>query len=163
MDRCRGYDAARRLKTGKAIGVDLWQKEDLSGNRPDATLENARCEGVADRVEVKDGDARKLPFPDATFDIVVSGLALHNIYKREEREQAVREVARVLKPGGHVAITDIQHTGEYERVLRASGVEDVKRVASGPLVTFFVTVGTWGGVQPYRVFGRKAGPALTTA
>src|SRR5437660_1447109 len=65
--------AARRLTTGKAVGVDLWQNADLSNNRPEATLENARLEGVADRVQVKDGDARQLPFADAVFDVVVSG------------------------------------------------------------------------------------------
>jgi hypothetical protein len=54
-----------------------------------------------------------------------------------------------------VAIVDIEHTDEYERLLRDSGVADVKRVPSGPLVTPLVTVGTWGGVRPYRVIGRK--------
>jgi ubiquinone/menaquinone biosynthesis C-methylase UbiE len=118
-------------------------------------LENARLEGVADRVEVKDGDARRLPFADASLDVVISGLALHNIYKRDERDQALREIARVLKHGGHVAIVDIEHTAEYERILRESGVTDVKRVPSGPLVTWLVTLGTWGGVRPYRVLGHK--------
>src|SRR5207248_6090674 len=107
--------AARRLTTGRAVGVDLWQAADLSGNRPEATLENARREGVADRVEVKDGDARHLAFADASFDVVVSSLALHNIVKAEERQQAVREIVRVLKPGGQVALVDIQHTGDYAR------------------------------------------------
>ncbi len=37
--------AAKRLTTGKALGVDIWNVEDLSGNRPEATLENARLEG----------------------------------------------------------------------------------------------------------------------
>lgn len=37
--------AARRLKSGKAIGVDIWQKQDLAGNRPEATLANAAAEG----------------------------------------------------------------------------------------------------------------------
>jgi arsenite methyltransferase len=147
--------AARRLKTGKAVGLDLWQKEDLSGNCAVATLENARREGVGDRVQVKDGDARQLPFPDSSFDVVISGLALHNIYKREERDKALREVARVLKPGGHVAITDIQHTAEYEQILRENGVTEVKRVASEPLLTLLAIVGTWGAVRPYRVIGRK--------
>src|SRR5262249_8760716 len=86
--------AARRLTTGKAVGVDLWQNVDLSGNRPEATLENARREGVAERVEVKDGDARQLPFADASFDVVVSGLALHNIPDAHGRAQAIREIAR---------------------------------------------------------------------
>src|SRR5271163_165983 len=63
--------AAKRLTTGKAVGVDIWNTEDLSGNRPEATLENARLERVAERVEVKDGDARQLPFADGTFDVIV--------------------------------------------------------------------------------------------
>ena len=37
--------AAKRLKKGKAIGVDIWQKEDQAGNDPEATRENARREG----------------------------------------------------------------------------------------------------------------------
>ena len=40
---------------GRATGIDIWQAEDLSGNRPEATLENATREGVADRVEDQDG------------------------------------------------------------------------------------------------------------
>src|SRR4029077_19478974 len=44
--------AAKRLTTGTATGIDVWQTEDLSGNKPEATLENARREGVADRAEV---------------------------------------------------------------------------------------------------------------
>jgi ubiquinone/menaquinone biosynthesis C-methylase UbiE len=149
--------AARRLTTGKAVGVDLWQAEDLSGNRPEATLENARLEGVAQRLEVKTGDARQLPFPDASFDVVVSGLTLHNIYDRAGRQQAVREIARVLRPGGHVAVADIQHTGEYVAVLREHGVPDAHRLGSWRTIAAMIS--TWGGVRPYWVLGRKA-PAV---
>src|SRR5262245_42436091 len=44
--------AARRLTTGRAVGVDLWRTTDQSGNSPDATRRNARAEGVSDRVEL---------------------------------------------------------------------------------------------------------------
>jgi ubiquinone/menaquinone biosynthesis C-methylase UbiE len=145
--------AARRLTTGKAVGVDLWQNVDLSGNRPEATLENARREGVAERVEVKDGDARQLPFADAAFDVVVSGLALHNIPDAAGREKAIREIARVLKPGGHVALVDIQYTGDYLRVLRDCGL-DAKRTPSGVL-TWLAPLWTWGAVRPCRVTATK--------
>jgi ubiquinone/menaquinone biosynthesis C-methylase UbiE len=119
--------AGKRLKTGKAVGVDLWQQEDQANNSAAATLENARLEGVADRVEVKDGDARKLPFPDASFDAVVSSWALHNIYDQQGRAQALREIVRVLKPGGQVALLDISHTAEYVQVLKESGLQEVRR------------------------------------
>ena len=118
--------AARRLTTGRAIGVDLWQSADQSGNSPEAALANARAEGVAGFVEIKTGDMRELPFEDGTIDVVVSSLAIHNIPDEEGRLKAIREIARVLKPGGRVALLDFQHTGEYARALRASGWQAVK-------------------------------------
>src|SRR5262249_34628826 len=109
----------------------------------------------ADRVEVKDGDARNLPFADNTFDVIVSRAALHNIYNAAERQQAVREIARVLRPGGCVALLDIRHTGEYVKVLRACGLTDVRRVGS-PVVAGLLWVLTFGNLHPFTVMGRKA-------
>ena len=54
--------AAKRLKTGKATGVDTWQPDHLSGNNPEAGLRNAKTEGVENRVKIESADARKLPF-----------------------------------------------------------------------------------------------------
>jgi SAM-dependent methyltransferase len=128
--------AARRLTTGRAVGVDIWQKEDQAGNSMEATLANVLAEGVSDRVELKDGDARQLPFEDNSFDLVVSSWALHNIYDKEERAKAVREITRVLKPGGRAALIDIQHTDEYAQIFRQGGMENVKR--SGPNFVFVI-------------------------
>jgi SAM-dependent methyltransferase len=147
--------AARRLRGGRAIGVDVW-RPDLSGNRKEAALENARREAVADRVEVKDGDARRLPFPDASFDVIVSSLALHNLRKRVERQQAVCELARVLRPGGHVALLDLRYTREYVQVLNACGLTDARRLPAGPLLSWLFPILTWGVVRLYCVVGRKA-------
>jgi SAM-dependent methyltransferase len=149
--------AARRLATatGKATGIDLWQAEDLSGNRPDAALANARAEGVADRVAVETGDMRKLPFPDGTFDVAVSRAAIHNLYDRADREQAIREIARVLKPGGQALIDDIRHHGEYARTFAASGCPDVRRVGS-PVAAVFWTLLTMGSLRPDTLHARKA-------
>ena len=100
--------AAKRLSSGRAIGIDIWQDVDQANNSVAATRRNAELEGVI--VDVRDGDARQIPFGSATFDIVVSSLALHNIYNAKEREQALSEIARVLKPGGHAAIFDVRHS-----------------------------------------------------
>ena len=102
--------AARRLKTGKVIGIDLWQTTDQSGNNPDTTLKNARIEGVSDRVEVKTGDMRKLPFTDKSIDAVMSSLAIHNIPEKSERSKAIQEIGRILKPNGQVALLDYRCT-----------------------------------------------------
>jgi ubiquinone/menaquinone biosynthesis C-methylase UbiE len=118
---------AKRLTSGRAIGIDLWRDTDQSDNRPQQTWKNAQAEGVADRIELRTGDARQLPFADETFDIVVSSWVLHNLENAAERERALREMMRVLRPGGRVAILDIEHTAEYKRVLRDSGMSDVQR------------------------------------
>jgi arsenite methyltransferase len=121
--------AAKRLTDGRAIGVDIWQKADQAGNSPAATLLNARAEGVESRVELVDGDARQLPFEDASFDAVVSSWAIHNIYDAAGRAQALGEMARVLKPGGRLAVVDIRHAADYARVLGECGMTDVRRHA----------------------------------
>lgn len=113
---------ARKLHTGKAVGVDLWAAKDLSGNTPQATLANAAAAGVADRVEVETGDITGLRFADASFDVVVSMTVLHNIPSRDARDQALREFVRVLKPGGRIAIFDLLHTARYADVLREAGL-----------------------------------------
>ncbi len=119
--------AAKRLTTGKAVGLDLWNKEDLSDNRPERTLTNAAAEGVADRIELTTGDMQNMPFPDETFDIAVASMALHNIRNKEGRINTVREIARVLKPGGHVAIQDFSCINEYVQTLRNIGWINVER------------------------------------
>lgn len=116
--------AAGRVPRGRAVGLDLWSNVDQANNSAEATLRNAHAEGVAERVELVDGDARALPFPDASFDVVLSSWALHNIPDAEGRERAVREIARVVKPGGVVRIVDIRHAGAYAETLRACGMRD---------------------------------------
>jgi arsenite methyltransferase len=146
--------AASRLTTGSATGVDVWRM-DVSRNRPDAALENARLAGVADRVTVKDGDARNLPFADASFDVVVSALVLHNLRHRADRERALREIVRVLRPGGRVALVDLRFTGEYARVLRECSLCDVDRAPMWRLFSPAFAIVSWGAAQFYRVTGRK--------
>ena len=118
--------AAKRLRSGKATGVDIWRQEDLSGNTAEAAMNNAKAEGVANRIKIENTDARKLPFGANSFDVVVSSLAIHNIDGGTERAKALREMVRVLKPGGYLAIFDIFHTGEYAKLLGQLGFIDLQ-------------------------------------
>jgi len=117
--------AAKRLKTGKVTGIDVWNPQDLSGNSAEAARENAKAEGVGDRVRFDTGDARKLVYPDSFFDAVISSNALHTLDDDLEREQALKEMLRVLKPAGRVVIFDTAETGYYADVLRECGAQDV--------------------------------------
>jgi len=121
--------AAKRLKQGRAVGVDIWSQRDQSENSAEATKQNACIEGVAERIDIQDADARRLPFPDNSFDVILSSFAIHNISGSAERETAIREMARVLKPGGQLAVADIRHTRAYEKVLNSMGWEQTQRSA----------------------------------
>jgi arsenite methyltransferase len=113
---------AKKLTNGRSVGIDLWAAKDLSNNNPEATLANAVAEGVADRVELQTGDITRLPFSDASFDAVISMTVIHNIPSRAGRDQALRELVRVLKPGGRIAIFDLLHTAHYAEVMRGTGM-----------------------------------------
>src|SRR5262245_47825362 len=118
---------ARRVTTGRVTGVDIWSTHDQSGNAKEVTLRNAALEGVDDRVAIETGDMRALPFPDASFDLVVSSLAIHNIRPNARRRQAVAEAFRVVKPGGRIVIADIRATSTYEDALRRLGASNLER------------------------------------
>ncbi|MCE9619185.1 MAG: class I SAM-dependent methyltransferase [Planctomycetes bacterium] len=116
--------AAQRLPRGQAVGVDIWSKMDQSGNADQVTRRNAVLEGVSDRVELRTADMRTLPFDDGSFDVVVSSLAIHNVPGSDGRAQALREAARVLKPGGKLMIADIRmRSRAYASELEACGLE----------------------------------------
>jgi len=147
--------AAQRLTSGKAIGVDVWLRGAKSGNRPEAVLENALRAGVAERVEVLGGDARRLPFKDATFDIVVSNFVLHELKTGAEREKMSQEVVRVLKPGGRLALIDFIFTGECVEELQKNGMSGARRSRIGTLSFWFQAILTLGANQLYQLTGTK--------
>ena len=118
--------AAKLLPLGRATGIDLWSQLDQSDNSREATLRNATLEGVAQRVSVRDGDMRKMPFADHSFDATVAHFAIHNVRGREGRREAIREIVRTLNHGGQVAISDLHGTELYADELRKGHMSDVK-------------------------------------
>ena len=124
--------AARRLTTGTATGIDVWSTKDLSGNSLERTQANVNIEGVQEKVDLKSDDARTLSFADASFDIILSNLCIHNIPEAEGRAQACREIARVLKPGGIALISDFINTGIYQTTFASCGLK-VSRTQINPL------------------------------
>ena len=145
--------AARRVARGRAVGADLWHAADQSDNRPTATLENARVEGVADRVTVVTADVRALPFADGAFDLVVTHWVIHNLYAAPDRARAITEMVRVLRPGGHLLLADIAHRSEYAAQLGALGLQGVRTVV--PWTDPLRAILTFGHFQPATVVARK--------
>lgn len=137
---------AKKLSTGRAAGIDLWHARDQSGNAITATEENARREGVAEKVELHTGDMRELPFVDAQFDVVISIWAIHNIANGTGRLQAIKEIARVLKSGGKLVIVDISYIRDYQDALKHLGWSEIKVI--GPSYHFVIPSYQLWAVKP---------------
>jgi arsenite methyltransferase len=90
--------AARRVgPRGRAIGIDMTE-----GMRRRA-LAGARAAGLLN-VEVREADATALPVASGSVDVVISN-GVFNLLP--DKPRAVREIRRVLKPGGRAQIADI--------------------------------------------------------
>lgn len=83
--------------------------------------------------DLHEGDMADLPFPDASFDVVVSMLALMHI-PRQDRQQVFREVARVLRPGGRL-LMGVKNS-VFERMFRGDrfAAVDITDVESEDLI-----------------------------
>jgi ubiquinone/menaquinone biosynthesis C-methylase UbiE len=100
LDYCcgNGEDAVYLAKHGatRVVGIDI----------SPLSIQNCRRlaseEGVADRVQYEVMDAEKLDFPDNAFDLITEYGVLHHL----DLDAAMAELARVLKPGGHMLCTE---------------------------------------------------------
>ena len=79
----------------------------IDDNTPDRLHRNARRAGVDDRLTLQVADMRQLPFEPATFDAAMSIAAIDHL-DWPGIEQTLREVARVLKPGGQFLIVGLE-------------------------------------------------------
>jgi SAM-dependent methyltransferase len=119
--------AALRAPQGSATGIDVWRSVDQAGSSPERLLANAAALGVADRVRVVTGDMSATQLPDASADLVLACLSIHNIHDRATRRAVIEQAARMLRPGGRLTIIDFAKTAQYVADAQATGLVDVRR------------------------------------
>ena len=126
--------AAKRLTTGLATGIDHWKGTVEYRNTSEMTWENARIEGVTDKIKIIDGDVTSLPFTDNRFDVVTTSLMLHHV---KNTDLALKEMVRVLKPNGVLVIADIA-AGRFKSSMEHLGLTIIQTRFSTRL--FFMPV-----------------------
>ncbi len=102
----------------------------------DEGRERAKAEGLA--VDFREGDAEEIPFPDASFDVVLSTLGA---MFAPNQEKAADELLRVCKPGGTIGMANWVPDGYVGDLFRTMG----KRVPPP------------GGLKPPFVWGTEEG------
>jgi SAM-dependent methyltransferase len=113
---------------GRAIGVDMTHAM-LAKAR--ANLGSYRARTGLDNVEFRLGEIEHLPVADASVDVVISNCVLN---LSPDKPQVWREIARVLKPGGRVAISDLALQRPLPASVRASIEALVGCVAGAVLI-----------------------------
>ena len=98
---------------------------------------------------------RRLPFPDAAFDVVVSNFVVHEVDTRQDREQMMNEMMRVLRPGGRLAFVDFIFTAECVEILRRLDARNVRRTRLGGPGSLLSTILMFGTFRIHMVTGSK--------
>lgn len=91
--------AAELLRTFPGVRLTATDYDDTM-----VSAARERLAGFGNRATTQQADATKLPFPDGSFDCVLSFIMLHHVL---DWEGALREATRVLRPGGRVIGYDL--------------------------------------------------------
>jgi SAM-dependent methyltransferase len=109
------------LEIGPGFGATTSVLARRGGSLSVLELDPSYCERLRRElpasVEVIQGDATQMPYPDGRFSAVVAFTMLHHLPSRELQDRLMREAARVLRPGGTFAGTDSLGTGVAFRLL----------------------------------------------
>lgn len=130
--------AKRREPDAELVGLD--------GDPTILARARAKAEAAALEVDFDESLADDLPYPDASFDKVLSTLLFHHL-RRPVKEAAAREVARILRPGGELQVVD--WGAAPDRIARAQfrvvqafdGVEPTADNVAGRLPQIFAGAG----------------------
>lgn len=130
-------DSVLEVGFGPGVGIELAAETavdgfvagvDPSATMVERTTRRNRAAIEAGTVDLRYGTATDLPFADATFDAAFS---INSLHLWGDPRAGLAEIARVLKPGGTVAVTLTSRADRpeepLESLLRAAGFEDVRR------------------------------------
>ncbi|HME18996.1 MAG TPA: class I SAM-dependent methyltransferase [Nitrososphaerales archaeon] len=118
-------EAAKMLSSGYVASIDHWSAWHITGNSPRSVLANAEAQGVGEAVIPVKSPSTELPFADSTFDVVASCLGLSHLGGVQDLELSLREMVRVLRVGGRLAVTATGYGRRMTKLLTELGMVEV--------------------------------------
>lgn len=139
--------AQRVGPTGKAYGLDMTDEMLTLAN------ENKHRAG-AENVEFLKGEIENIPLPDDSVDVIISNCVINF---SGDKDRVLQEAARVLKPGGRFAVSDVVTRGEINGEIRRSMLLWVGCVAGALDETAYETKLARAGfeqisIEPTRIY-----------
>jgi SAM-dependent methyltransferase len=140
-----GFDSFLAAKivgrAGKVIGVDM------TPEMIEKARENAR-KGKYTNVEFRLGEIENIPAGDKTADVVISNCVIN---LSSDKERVFREIKRVLKPGGRIAISDIALKKKLPRTIQKSVEAYVGCVGGAVLVDDYKKIAQSAGFKNVKI------------
>lgn len=115
----------------------------------------------AERLHFVAGGAQAIPFPDAGFDLALMLKSLHHV-PVPLMGQALAEVARVLRPGGHLYVSEPVYAGPLNDIVRLFNDEREVRAAAQEALDAALAGGLWDAVADLRFETPVQFPDFTT-
>jgi SAM-dependent methyltransferase len=132
---CGAAGLARKL-------LERYPDSHVTGLEVDQRQHAKNIAAPQDRLSFVVGGAQAVPLPEASFDLALMLKSLHHV-PLPLMVLALGEAARVLRPGGHLYVSEPVYAGPFNDVIRLFNDEGVVRAAAQAAVDAALLTGTW--------------------
>lgn len=122
--------------------LQRWPGLDYLGLEVDAIQHQRNLQAPAPGMRFEAAGAQAIPCPDGAFDLALMLKSLHHV-PLPLMDQALREVHRVLRPGGHLYVSEPVYAGELNQITRLFNDEGQVRAAAQAALDRALAAGQW--------------------